>query len=130
MEKETLSSGKRPIKSLSRRERLDLYASISQNYTPEMLCDIYNIDISDFEHTFSRILKHLFRPTVYESPLGFKNSSYEDEEFMLNGYPKYSWKDLSKNEKKFYEEYGKRRVKRKYSKTGIARRYWNDSSLE
>ena len=108
MEQEILSSGKRLIKDLTRKERLDLYGAITENLNAEQLCDKFNIDLSDFEYTFSRILKHLSRPTVYESPLGNKNSAYESEEFMLEGYPEYTMKGLSRNEQQFYKNYGKR----------------------
>lgn len=117
MEQETLSSGKRLITSLSRLERLQLYNAITENLNAEQLCDRFNIDLSDFEHTFSRILKHLSRPTVYESPIGHKDSAYEDEEFMLNGYPEYTWEDLSLREKKFYNDYNDEKRKRGFYKS-------------
>ena len=48
--------------------------------------------------------------------LGSKSEPYNSEKQMIKGTPNYTWDELPSNDKQFYEEFGKKKLKKSNGK--------------
>lgn len=100
MEKEL--SGK---EGLTRQDFLDIRELILQGMPLELIARRYKVGyerIAGVYYYFEIEVKKL-RIRGPNAMIGHKDEPYFTEEEMLAGYPTYSYKDLSKTEKAFYE---------------------------
>jgi len=116
MEKKEYSPGK--FIYFSNEEIKFVGKCIEEGKSAAEIANIFNVGIPK---VFKVIDQYLILSSKKRTCLGYKDSSYFTEEEMLNT-PIYNWENLSKAEKKFYKNYGKKKKRKRH--------YSDDQTLE
>lgn len=83
---------------------------IEEGKSAAEIAEIFNVGVPK---VFKVIDQYLIIASKRKKFLGHKDSTYFTEEEMLNT-PIYNWEDLSKAEKKFYKNYGKKKKRKRH----------------
>jgi hypothetical protein len=117
----SLSGNFKTKKDFTKTELLNIRNDIILGNPKLWICHKHGIT----EYVFDKIygeFSELMATVTAKYPkciLGSKQEAYSSEEEMLKGFPQYKWEDLSRLEKQFYFNYGKKFNK---VRAGISRR--------
>jgi hypothetical protein len=108
MEKKQYSLGK--FTYFSAEEIKFVGKCIEDGKSAAEVADIFGVGVPKI---FKVIDQYLILFSKKRSCLGYRDSSYFTEEQILTS-PVYTWEDLSKAEKKFYKNYGKKKKRKRH----------------